>query len=99
MQHTGAYSPVEAEVGVGTVDGATFVAVRCRYHAGGGGQGAWPVWLVVYPRDEEPEPVGSWFATPGRDVDVRYLTHHAAADIVRIELQDGDHSTLAWWTP
>jgi hypothetical protein len=99
MEHAGDYSPVEAEIGIGTVDGATVVAVRCRYHASGDYQGSWPVWLVLYPRDESAEPMGSWFATPGRDVDIRYVTSYAPDEIMRIELQDDDQSTLAWWTP
>jgi hypothetical protein len=99
MHHAGDDSPVEAEIGLGTVDGATVIAVRCRYLASGDYQGSWPVWLVIYPRNESAEPVTSWFATPGRDVDLRYVTQHTPDEIVRIELQDDEHSTLAWWTP
>lgn len=96
MQVSPSESQVEAHIGLAEQQTGTVVTVRCVYH--GDPDRSWEVWLVVYPRDEEAEPIGSWIATGGMPVEISAVTHHPTAEIDRIELRDEDH-TLAWWSP
>jgi len=88
---------VNAQIAVIPVDGGTLIVVRCHHDSGGAK--AWPLWLIVYPRDEEAEPVGSWLAIPGKDLTMTGLTHYPPDEIDRIEVQDYRHTTLLWWHP
>ncbi|HEY7222288.1 MAG TPA: anti-sigma factor [Micromonosporaceae bacterium] len=92
------YLPVEAEIGIRPDAKGTVVDVRCLYH--GQSPAQWDLWLVVYPRDQsEAEAIGSWVARPDSEVKITGVTHFTPAQIDRIELQDHDHTTIAWWTP
>jgi len=100
MHSTEGYSPVAAEIDLRPGEAGTVVAVRCLYHEQGGNQTSWPIWLVVYPRDESnAEAIGSWVAKPGSEVSYTGVTHMTPAQIARIELQREDHTAIAWWTP
>jgi anti-sigma factor RsiW len=88
---------VEAEIGIAEEETGTQVTVRCLYH--GSAERSWEIWLVVYTRDDEAEPVGSWVAVGETPVEVTAITHHSAEQIARIELQTTGRTTVAWWTP
>ena len=88
---------IDAQIGILEQQTGTLVGVRCRYP--GTDDRTWKVLLIVYPRNEEGEPIGSWIATAGELVEVTAITHHAPNQIARIELQTPDHTTIAWWTP
>lgn len=91
------FAPVEAQIGITEQETGTLVTVRCRYH--GSSNRSWGIWLVVYPRDAEAEPIGSWNAPGGMPIEVSTVTHYSPAQIDRIELRDDDDTTLAWWSP
>jgi Putative zinc-finger len=88
---------VEAEIGIDEQETGTEVTVRCLYH--GSTERSWEIWLVVYTRDEEAEPVGSWVAVGETPVEVTAITHYPADQIARIELQTTGRTTVAWWSP
>lgn len=88
---------VDAEVGIQEQQTGTLVAVRCLYY--GSADRTWHVWLVVFTGDDEAEPIGSWVATGGTPVEVTAVTHFAPDEIVRIELQTANNTTIAWWSP
>lgn len=88
---------VEAEIGLMAQPTGTLVGVRCLYH--GSTERSWQIWLVVYPRDDEAEPVGSWVATGGVPVEVTAMTHYSPDEIARIELRSANNTALAWYTP
>jgi anti-sigma-K factor RskA len=99
MQTTSADVPVEADLALTPTEGGTLVDMRCRYESAYTGR-SWPVWLVVIPRDGgQPEPIGSWMATAGKEVTLTALTHHSADEIARIELHSADQETLLYWEP
>jgi anti-sigma factor RsiW len=88
---------VDAQIALSPVEGGTLISVRC--HHTGNGSRSWALWLVVYPRNEEAEPIGSWVATPGQDLSMTGLTHYTPDKIDRIEVQDYHQTTLLWWRP
>lgn len=88
---------VDAEIGIQEQPSGTLVSVRCLYH--GESDRTWPVLLVVYPRQEEAESIGSWVATGGQPVEVSAITRYTPDQIARIELQTRNHTTIAWWSP
>jgi hypothetical protein len=99
MHPGGGYPPVEAELGMEPSQTGTLVAVRCVYHSTDQ-QARWPIWLVVYPRDDQTgEPIGSWVATAETQISVTAVTHYTPAQIARIELQGSNHTMIAWWAP
>jgi hypothetical protein len=87
---------LDAEIGLAEQQTGTVVTVRCLYH--GSSDRTWEVWLVVYPRDEEAEPLGSWNAVGGTPVEITAVTHYAPTQIDRIELRSAT-AILAWWSP
>jgi len=97
MTVDGGTSRVDAEVGIQEQQTGTLVAVRCLYY--GAADRTWHVWLVVFTGDDEAEPIGSWVATGGTPVEVTAVTHFAPDEIVRIELQTANNTTIAWWSP
>jgi Predicted transmembrane transcriptional regulator (anti-sigma factor) len=88
---------VDAEIGIQEQASGTLVSVRCLYH--GDSDRTWQVLLIVYPRDEEAESIGSWVATGGRPVEVSAITRYSPEQIDRIELQTRNRTTIAWWSP
>jgi hypothetical protein len=98
MHPADGYTPVEAELGIQPGQTGTLVAVRCLYRSGN--QTRWPIWLVVYARDDQNgEPIGSWVAIADTQISVTAVTHYMPAQIARIELQSSNHTMIAWWTP
>ena len=88
---------VDAEIGIQEQASGTVVSVRCLYH--GRSDRSWQILLVVYPREEEAESIGSWVATGGQPVEVSAITSYSPDQIDRIELQTRNHTTIAWWSP
>jgi hypothetical protein len=90
---------LSAQIAITDVEFGTLVTVRCRYL--GSSDESWPIWMVVYPRDENEraEPIGSWVASSGEQIDVTAVTFFAPDEIERIELQGYGNTTLASWTP
>jgi hypothetical protein len=87
---------VDAQIGLAEQQTGTLVTVRCLYH--GSSNRSWEVWLVVYPRNEDAESIGSWLAVGGMPVEISTVTHYTPAQIDRIELRTATN-TLAWWSP
>jgi hypothetical protein len=88
---------VDAEIGIQEQPTGTVVSVRCLYH--GESDRTWQILLIVYPRQEEAESIGSWIATGGQPVEVSAITRYSPDQIDRIELQTRNHTTIAWWSP
>ncbi len=99
MTSVGGFDQVAAEIRIQAQSNGTLVAVRCLYRSDG--DRAWPIWLVVYPRSggELAEPIGSWVAIPGEQIQVTAVTHYPPTQIDRIELQGDNNTTIAWWSP
>jgi hypothetical protein len=97
MSASPGYNPVVAEMGIRAEASGTVVVVRCRYH--GDDSGSWPIWLVVYPRDEEAEEIGSWVARAGQTVNYSAVTRYTPAQIDHFELHGANDTTIAWWRP
>jgi hypothetical protein len=89
--------PVSAEVGLVGVYGGTRVSMTCRYAAGR--EGTWIMRLMVYPRSGEGEQLGTWIAESGHEVKLTAITHLAADEIARVELQNESRKTLLSWSP
>jgi hypothetical protein len=87
---------LDAQIGLAEQQTGTLITVRCLYH--GSAERSWEVWLVVYPRNEDAESIGSWLAVGGTPVEISSVTHYSPAQIDRIELRSAT-STLAWWSP
>lgn len=96
MQVDPGESRVDAQIAIALQPTGTLVTVRCIYH--GTTSRTWAIWLVVYPRHEEAESIGSWVAIGGTPIEISAVTHYPAAQIDRIELRSDD-ATLAWWSP
>ncbi|MBX6750252.1 MAG: zf-HC2 domain-containing protein [Micromonosporaceae bacterium] len=88
---------VDAEIGIQEQSSGTMVSVRCLYHDQS--DHTWQILLIVYPREEEAESIGSWVATGGQPVEVSAITRYSPDQIDRIELQTRNHTTIAWWSP
>lgn len=88
---------VDAEIGIQEQASGTVVSVRCLYH--GQSDRTWQILLIVYPRADEAESIGSWVATGGQPVEVSAITQYSPDQIDRIELQTRNHTTIAWWSP
>jgi putative zinc finger protein len=100
MHPVAATVPIEAQLGLTQVETGTAVAMTCQYEEGKGPDGSWPVWLVVFGKDGGPgETIGSWLAISGEAVSFTANTHLSPAQIVRIELQGENKTTLLWWKP
>jgi hypothetical protein len=87
---------LDAEIGLAEQEMGTLVTVRCMYH--GSSYRSWEIWLVVYPRDDEAESIGSWLAVGGTPVEISTVTHYPTEEIDRIELRS-ETNTLAWFSP
>jgi len=88
--------PLTAQLGLVATEDGTWVDMTCRYAAGHDAR--WVVRLVVYPlAGGRGEQIGTWTATPGRELSLAAVTHLAPADIDRVELQRGDTTTLLVW--
>jgi Putative zinc-finger len=93
------WTPVSADVGLVAADGGSKLVMTCWY-ANGYEEGTWVLRLLVYPKaGGGPETIGTWRAEPGAKITVSGRTHLNPDQILRVELQRGDDTTLLWWSP
>jgi predicted anti-sigma-YlaC factor YlaD len=77
--------PVDAEIGLHSMQWGTEVTMHCTYPASNAKR-PYTFRLLAHGADGSTEQVGSWLAGPGDDVTVTGSTRFTGADLVRLEI-------------
>lgn len=85
--------PVDAEIGLQSVQWGTEVTMHCTYPTSGHSR-PYTFRLIAHGADGSTEQVGSWLAGPGDDVTVTGSTRFTGTDLVRLEITRYDGAAL-----
>jgi hypothetical protein len=85
---------VTAQISLVTAPGGTTVNIVCFYNRGDAESKPYLVRLVAYGPDDEIEQLGSWTASPGKEVKMSPVTHFTGATLSRLALVRNDDRTL-----
>lgn len=84
---------VSARINLAGAAGGTKVELECFYDGDKDSQ-PYTIRLMAYGPDEESEQLGSWTASPGKEVKMSGLTHFTAGTLSRLALVRTDDRTL-----
>ena len=85
---------VTARINLAGAAGGTKVDLVCFYNRGDARSEPYTIRLMAYGPDEESEQLGSWTATPGKEVQMSGLTHFTDGTLSRLALVRTDDRTL-----
>jgi len=85
---------VTARINLAGAAGGTKVDLVCFYNRGDARSEPYTIRLMAYGPDEESEQLGSWTATPGKEVEMSGLTHFTDGTLSRLALVRTDDRTL-----
>jgi hypothetical protein len=85
---------VTAKINLAGAAGGTKVDLVCFYNRGDAQSEPYTIRLMAYGPDEESEQLGSWTATPGKEVKMSGLTHFTDGTLSRLALVRTDDRTL-----
>ena len=85
---------VTAKINLAGAAGGTKVDLVCFYKRGDAQSAPYTIRLMAYGPDAESEQLGSWTATPGKEVTMSGLTHFTAGTLSRLALVRTDDRTL-----
>ncbi|GAA3937048.1 anti-sigma factor family protein [Actinoplanes auranticolor] len=86
--------PVTARINLASAGGGTRVNLICFYNKGDAASEPYTIRLMAYGPDDESEQLGSWTASPGKEVKMSGLTHFTAGTLSRLALVRTDDRTL-----
>jgi anti-sigma-K factor RskA len=85
---------VSAQINIAGAQGGTRVNLVCAYNRGDARSEPYTVRLMAYGPDEESEQLGSWTASPGKEVSMSGFTHFTDGVLARLALVRNDGRTL-----
>jgi hypothetical protein len=85
---------VTARINLAGAAGGTKVDLVCFYNRGDADSKPYTIRLMAYGPDEQSEQLGSWTASPGKEVKMSGLTHFTAGTLSRLALVRTDDRTL-----
>ncbi|HKE66193.1 MAG TPA: zf-HC2 domain-containing protein [Micromonosporaceae bacterium] len=95
MTQVGNIHIATASLGLSAFTGGTHIVGSCTYATSGNRyEGSVSFRLIVYPKDGQPEQVGSWSALPGQTVPINASTWWPMTDLSHIDLVGPDGSAL-----
>jgi len=85
---------VSAQLNIAGSQGGTKVNLICAYNRGDVDSEPYTIRLMAYGPDEESEQLGSWTASPGKEVSMSGFTHFTDGMLSRLALVRNDGRTL-----
>jgi hypothetical protein len=85
---------VTARINLTSAAGGTRIDLICFYNRGDAESKPYTVRLMAYGPDDESEQLGSWTASPGKEVQMAPVTHFTDGTLSRLALVRTDNRTL-----
>jgi hypothetical protein len=86
--------PVTARINLTGAAGGTKIHLVCFYNRVEPDAKPYRIRLIAYGPDDESEQLGSWTASPGKEIEMSGLTHFTNGDLSRLALVRTDDRTL-----